>query len=521
MKSIKNPIQRIRNILLTHQKPIYLLLIILLGALLRFYDLGVESFWIDEIYTVHLTSQDLPTLVQNLLMKSDDTPHAVYYLLVHFWVLPSGISEFSIRSLSVVIGVLSIGMMYLVGKQLFDADVGLISAFLMAISEFHIQYSQEARAYSLLVLLTLFSIYYYIRMYKTEKPWLWIVIVLFNGLLFYTHTSTIFVFAAEYLHYFLYWKRHKNTFIQWGVAQLVFLLFVIPSVFGIVGSEESVSNFTGTLAWIAAPSLKVFISTVYSYIFPQNYQHSWLFIALSFLVASVVFIIGVLLFNSKKARDHWSIVIKDLFRNLLITTKIDSDYMLVVLWFLCPTLLLFIFSKIFTPLFIDRYTIGAVPAFFLLVAAAISRIRNRAPIYLSLLTLLIVVIPGLQDYYVSDVKEQWREAAAYVQENYRPDDIIVYAPDEKGIQQQNFEWYFHGNLPACGINSKTENDQALRAVLSDCTSGHERFWLVIRGAPEVANRMRSFFLDPGNSAFHLIKKQELIEVSVYLFILAE
>ena len=144
-----------------------MVLIILIGAVLRVYDLGAESFWFDEIFTIHFVSLDLPTLIQQLTTEVEMTRHAVYYLSAHFWVLPSGISEVSIRSLSVIFGVLSIGMMYLVGRQLFGENVGLISSFLMAVSEFQIYHSQEARFYSLLVLLTLCSLYPHVKNKET------------------------------------------------------------------------------------------------------------------------------------------------------------------------------------------------------------------------------------------------------------------------------------------------------------------------------------------------------------------
>jgi hypothetical protein len=90
---------------------------------------------------------------------------------------------------------------------------------------------------------------------------------------------------------------------------------------------------------------------------------------------------------------------------LLLPAKIDSDFSLVVLWFVCPILPLFIYSLLFTPVFVARYTICAAPAFFLLIATALTRIDKIVPVYLSLLALMIVIVPGLQDYYAADVNE--------------------------------------------------------------------------------------------------------------------
>jgi hypothetical protein len=72
-------------------------------------------------------------------------------------------------------------------------------------------------------------------------------------------------------------------------------------------------------------------------------------------------------------------------------------------------------------------------------------------------------------------------------------------------------------LPECSISAQVSDEPALADVLSDCVSGHERFWVIIRGTPEVVKRMKSFFLDPNDREFHLEKTQELVQVSVYLF----
>jgi uncharacterized membrane protein len=86
----------------------------------------------------------------------------LYYCLLRLWV-NLGESEFVLRSLSALAGVLAVGLVYVLGKRLFDTKVGLIGAALLATNSFHIQYSQEARAYSLMVLLTALSSLFFLR----------------------------------------------------------------------------------------------------------------------------------------------------------------------------------------------------------------------------------------------------------------------------------------------------------------------------------------------------------------------
>jgi hypothetical protein len=181
-----------------------------------------------------------------------------------------------------------------------------------------------------------------------------------------------------------------------------------------------------------------------------------------------------------------------------------------------PIVLPFIYSNLFSPIFVDRYTICAAPAFYLLAANLVSRISRVVPIYISLGALMIVVVPGLQDYYVTDVNEQWREVAAYVQENGRSNDVIVFAPDDNGYQTRSFDWYYRGVLPSCGISSNIKDDQVIADMLSDCMLGHERFWVIMRGPSEVVNRFAPIFLSP-KADTHFIEEHYFVEISVYLF----
>ena len=498
------------------QNVVYVGMIILLGAILRLYDLGTESFWFDEMYTVNRMSQDLQTLLHQLVTQGDMTRNAVYYLLAHFWVMPFEMTEVSIRSLSALFGVLSVGMMYLVGRQLLGGKAGLLSSFFMAVSSFQIQHSQEARFYSLFVLLTLVSVYCYILALKTKSTRSWVISGLINILLFYTHTYAIFVFAVEYVHYLIYWKSNKSTLVQWGMSQVLLVLGIVVGFIPLL-KDGSVIGLGAGLAWITVPSVKDLFLTVYGYLFPQNYQHSWFFIGVSFAAGLLFFVVGAFFHNFRKSENRWFVELKSWFRDV----HISSELVLVIVWFVCPVLLPFIYSNLFSPIFVDRYTICAAPAFYLLIAAVISRINRVVPIYLSLGALMIVILPGLQDYYVADVNEQWQEVAAYVQGNSQANDVIVFTPDDKGYQNRSFDWYYQGTLPSCGIGSEIRDDQVISDILSDCTLGHDRFWLIMRGPAEVIDRFTLFFLDSDWAGMHLIEEQRFVKVSVYLFELSK
>ena len=83
------------------------------------------------------------------LLKGDVHP-PLYFMLLHLWLI-GGEDITYLRLFSVLTGVLSIGGIYLLSRQLFEKRVDLISALILAISPLHIYYSQMVRNYSLFI----------------------------------------------------------------------------------------------------------------------------------------------------------------------------------------------------------------------------------------------------------------------------------------------------------------------------------------------------------------------------------
>lgn len=116
-------------------------LIIAFGATLRFYRLDSESYWFDEIFTAYLVRDSAQNVLVQILTYGFLARDATYFFLANFWVQIFGTTETATRSLSVIFGIASIGLMYVLGRELFGTRIGLASALLMATSEFQIRYS--------------------------------------------------------------------------------------------------------------------------------------------------------------------------------------------------------------------------------------------------------------------------------------------------------------------------------------------------------------------------------------------
>ena len=135
-------------------------LVLLLGAALRFYDLGAESYWRDEIMTLRVSAEGARAILADFL-RSGRPP--LHYLTISLWTSVCGTTEFATRSLSAFAGVASIAIIYATGRSLFSRRVAVVSSTLLALSEFQVLYAQEARYYALFLALALVSFYLYVR----------------------------------------------------------------------------------------------------------------------------------------------------------------------------------------------------------------------------------------------------------------------------------------------------------------------------------------------------------------------
>jgi mannosyltransferase len=168
-----------------------------LGAALRFATLDLQSYRYDEAVTVGRVLH--PSLFDTLstVPGSESTP-PLYYLLAWLWSRLFGTSEVGLRSLSALAGTASIAVVYLGAVSLpLPRRTGLIAAAIVAVSPVLIWFSQDARAYALVFLLTALSFLFFARARRNRSrrdlAW-WAV---FSALAIASHYFAGFVVLPE------------------------------------------------------------------------------------------------------------------------------------------------------------------------------------------------------------------------------------------------------------------------------------------------------------------------------------
>jgi 4-amino-4-deoxy-L-arabinose transferase-like glycosyltransferase len=138
-----------------------------LAAVLRFSTLDLQSFWLDEAATVEVIRHGLGGVLDKV-SASESTP-PLYYVLAWGWTKLFGHGEVGLRSLSALFGTAFVPAAYAAASELCSRRVGMAVAALAAVNPVLWWYSQEARAYALLALLTALGLWAFARVLNEPR----------------------------------------------------------------------------------------------------------------------------------------------------------------------------------------------------------------------------------------------------------------------------------------------------------------------------------------------------------------
>lgn len=139
--------------------------ILLLGSVLRFATLGLQSYRYDEAVTaIRVIHSSLLTTISTIPNSESNPP--VYYVTAWLWSRAFGVGEVGLRSFSALAGSVAIIVVYLAATRLVSKRVGLIAAAIVAVNPVLVWFSQDARSYSLVFLLASLSFLFFVRAWQ-------------------------------------------------------------------------------------------------------------------------------------------------------------------------------------------------------------------------------------------------------------------------------------------------------------------------------------------------------------------
>jgi mannosyltransferase len=222
-----------------------------LGAIIRFYGLGHQGLWFDEANTLELVHYS-PGKMLGLIPHSESTP-PLYYMVAWIWVRVFGFGAAGLRSLSALAGVLVIPVAYGAATELVSRRAGLICAAFAACNPFLIWYSQEARSYESLVLLTGLALLAFARARRDPTPTavgLWVVAA---ALSMATHYFATLAIVPQAVLLLIAQPRRGTVRLGVGIAALCGL--------GLIPLAIS-QNGAGNDAWIATEPLRLRLAQI-------------------------------------------------------------------------------------------------------------------------------------------------------------------------------------------------------------------------------------------------------------------
>lgn len=211
-----------------------LVAITVLAAVLRFATISSQGYWLDESQAVHELRLSFGGMLSAWSSYEGNPP--LYLLIAWPWAKLVGTGEAGLRSLSALLGIALVPLVYLGGRELVSRRAGLLAAAFAAVNPFTIWYSQEAREYMLLGTLSAASLLFFARAWRTrsrrELAW-WAA---FSALALLTQYFAGFLVAAEGLA-LVYRARTRASVLALGALGALELA-LIPHVTPLLNGGE-------------------------------------------------------------------------------------------------------------------------------------------------------------------------------------------------------------------------------------------------------------------------------------------
>lgn len=415
-------------------------IILLLAFILRLIGIN-QSLWLDEGAQAILSQGS----IKSLWIGNADFHPPVFHTILHFWMKISE-SEVFMRLLPVLIGILTVYVLYLFGKKYFNEKIALISSFLLTVSPYHIFYSQDLRSYSLLVLFSLLSIYCFLG----KK---WKIFAVINIIAFFTNYVYVFVIFSEFC-LIIFSRKKKNiiNFILSNIPLLIIFIFWLPQFMLQLQAGAALVMTLPEWRKLSSPGvLNAIPLTLFKLIAGQiAIQKNPTFSFYAFLIISIVIWIFWKLFKRKDSK-LW-------FFSLITILPIVTAWVI----------------SFFIPLNNPPRLIFVLPFLYLLIAHYIVVVKDKHLIFIFLSISLFGIF--MQNFALINRREDWRGAVDFIDKNsiQKKQTLAVF---EFIAPFAPWQWYEKSGIEGVGAVPSKANIKDIEKYLSPSLVGKTRVYL--------------------------------------------
>lgn len=448
--------------------------VVLLGALLRFYRIGNQSLWIDEITTLNSVNVGASLTWMQLLENIQGPLHSGIVWMVSQVTL----REEALRSISAVASVATIPVVFLLGRDLFDRRAGLLAALFFAVSPFSIWYAQEIRNYALLHAFAAVSTLSVYRLVVCDgRAWAGHVVSTVAAL--YCNLSAAFLALGHNVFGSRRILRDRRFRRAWVVAYAVIVVLFVPSIWGVTqwvgvsdvservtfaptSAEETLLRGETTFVPAAVPYSLFAMSYGFSlgpslralHLEPPSaafLRHAPLVVPAGLAIAAAL-LLGLL----RAARDRAVVGLI-----LSVVGAVFGGAVLAAVLNVKP--------------FNVRYVSVVLPVLVVLVGAGVGALPRWPRAALACAILLFTAVSLWSHYHDPAYwKEDVRAVTRYIEENERPGDIVV-VPAVREV----FDFYFRGRAGRFALYpTETLTDAQVREVIEKRAGSARRLWFI-------------------------------------------
>ncbi|MGB8220611.1 MAG: glycosyltransferase family 39 protein [Methanoregula sp.] len=452
-----------------------LIVLTIIGFFLRFYNLGYNSLWLDEASTYSISIKSFADIWQ--VTASGEFNPPLFYWAEHV-MLMLGNNEFILRFIPALLGVLTIPLFYLIGKEFLDRNAGIIAAAACTVSPFLIYYSQEARAYMMMLFFIALATFFFLRAMKSCSLAHWALFGVFSALAFWAHFYALVMIGTLVLCALVEWAPHIRS-------ELANLTMLVAGIIVFVALSLPLIIVTLQLFVLRTSSAPTYGIQGLGIIFETFIQVAGMNdIAMYLLVA--LFIVGILqAFRIGKNKGIFLVLI---------------------------TVLTFVISYIlsFKMPMLPRYLIFLSIVFFLGIAVSYQLVyslwNTKAVVYGFIVVLFVISAPVLAGYYSGYSKEDWRGFSEALQQKASPGDVVVAVP---GYISQPLDYYY-SSTRADTREFRATTSQDLEKIYSQ--KGNSTMYFVVTGDISAA--------DPDGDALAWLQNNTRLagqDTGIYLF----
>lgn len=392
--------------------------VFLFGLALRIFHITHEGVGGDEAYSMTMSQLPVGTMLRGL---AEDFVHPpLHYFMLRGWFDMFGFGVPQARLSSVLFGSLSVVLLYLFARYLFDRRAALLSSLLLAISQLAVWFAQEPRPYAQFQFLAICTSYFFVRAFREGRTLYWWGFVGLSILMIYTDYFGVFVLAALALYAAIYRKRVRlrRSWVLSGAA-LALALYMPWMVIVAHKPGENRKTFGGRQSysethWFTAlTAVNAFNNGK-----PEGLRDSspwW-----TFVVGGALFGLPLALALKKRLHNHAGC-------DPLKRFNAEAVDMVSILWVLPLCLVIGLGFTLHIPYNL-RYVLFCAAPYYVLVASGISELSSAAFRWGLVVLILAFGANSLRANYFMRWKEDWPEAFAYVERNHQEGDCGIFLP---------------------------------------------------------------------------------------------